>query len=397
MELISIYLHIPFCEHRCSYCDFNSYAGMSYLIPEYVHALCSEIQYVGRSAGAKLSVHTIYFGGGTPSLLPLQSLERIMRVIADNYSIQMDCEITLEVNPGTVTKDYLKGVLSLGVRRLSIGMQSAHSAELRLLDRIHTFPEVLQSATWARQAGCGNLNLDLIYGLPDQKLDDWMRSLELALGIGPEHLSLYALTLDESTKLAQWITRGLVTEPDPDLAADMYELAEEKLDQSGFQSYEISNWALKDTYGQLISCRHNLQYWRGKPYLGFGAGAHGYSDQVRTVNVNTPAIYINNMQEQSEVEGINFPRSPANIEVTCLTPEEELAEYMMMGLRLTEEGVGDADFMGRFGVALRQRFGAQIQRLVDIGLLEWIDNPESRLRLTRRGRLLGNQVFREFV
>jgi oxygen-independent coproporphyrinogen-3 oxidase len=397
MELTSIYLHIPFCKQRCAYCDFNTYSGLESIIPEYVQALCQEAEYAAQASANKLPIYTIFFGGGTPSIIPLSGIEQILATIRDGFLVQSDAEITLEANPGTLSLEYLRGLMSLGINRISIGMQSALEKELHLLGRIHTFREVIQCVEWARQAGFDNLNLDLIYGLPLQSIDDWSCSLESALGLQPEHFSLYALTLEEETPMAQWVKQGLLAEPDADLAADMYELAGARLEKAGYESYEISNWASYNQFGNSNACRHNLQYWRGKPYLGLGAGAHGYANHTRTVNALTPMAYIQQMGNDIKPRIGDFPVSPATSEYTRLSLQDEMGEYMMVGLRLTNEGVADKDFAERFEKNLMQSYGPQIQRLIGLGLLEWVDDCKHRLRLTVRGRLLGNQVFREFI
>lgn len=392
----AVYLHIPFCVHRCGYCDFNTYAGLEDLIQAYTAALCREIELVGDAArgylatGAHLPVHTIFFGGGTPSLLSSTQLESILLSLKEAFEWQPGIEISLEANPGTVSLASLQAMRRLGVNRLSLGMQSAHPGELRLLERQHDYPEVVRAVTAARQAGFDNLNLDLIYGLPEQELTTWQSSLELALGLHPEHLSLYALTLEHGTPLKRWASRGLISEPDPDLAAEMYEWADEHLAAAGYEQYEISNWSKAQQ-----PCRHNLQYWRGLPYLGLGAGAHGYAAGVRTANVLAPAAYIARLNDSDPQK---FPRSPATASLTPVDRTAEIGETMMMGLRLTREGVSEADFQARFGQNLEEIFAGEIKELQGYGLLEWAgEAPQRRLRLTSRGRLLGNQVFMRFI
>ncbi len=399
----SLYLHIPFCRHRCSYCDFNTYAGLGQLVPDYVAALAREIEIVAAAAGTRLPAHTIFLGGGTPSLLPAESIERILRALADAFDFQPGMEITLEANPGTVSADYLKALRGLGVNRLSLGAQSSHSMELALLERQHDYVDVIRAVGWARQAGFDNLSLDLIFGLPGQTSASWGETLSRAVNLNPEHLSLYALTIEPGTPLQSWVGRGLLIAPDDDLAADMYELASEKLAAAGFLQYEISNWAkpaadshLSATASPAFASRHNLQYWRNRPYLGFGAGAHGYANNMRTANVLHPAEYISRLQPGGD-NSLPFPRSPAIGQLTPVDRAAEIAETMMMGLRLTREGVSDRAFTARFGESLRAVFAPQITRLIGLGLLEWAGPDNDVLRLTDRGRLLGNQVFVEFV
>ncbi len=394
----SLYVHIPFCSRRCSYCDFNTYAGLEELIPEYVQAVCREVEFLTASVDISLPVHTVFIGGGTPSLLPLGELERIFRVLEDGFDFVPNLEVTLEANPGSLSLAYLDGLHSLGVNRLSVGMQSAHPGELRLLERRHRFEDVVQAVAWARAAGFNNLNLDLIFGLPGQSLDAWMWTLEMALNLEPEHFSLYALTLERGTPMQYWVGRGLIEEPDEDLGAEMYERAAERLAAQGYIQYEISNWAREQGSGEVLVCRHNMQYWRNQAYLGLGAGAHGYASNMRVANVLSPYEYIQCIGDRfSKSDPWFFPQTPATADVLEIDRATEMAETMMMGLRLTREGIAATTFQERFGDSLEQVYGRQIARLEASGLLAWIDEGGVRLHLTPRGRLLGNQVFKEFV
>jgi len=388
----SIYLHIPFCTHRCSYCDFNTYAGMEAHRPAYVQALCREIELVAEASPVRLPVHTLFFGGGTPSLLQALELDRILGTLHGAFDIHPRAEITLEANPGTLNLEKLRSMHRLGINRLSMGMQSAHPDDLRLLEREHDFTDVIQSVQWARQAGFENLSLDLMFGLPGQDLDRWKTTLDLALNLGIDHLSLYALTLEHGTPFQHWTDRGLIPSADPDLAADMYEWAGEWLDSAGFEQYEISNWARRDEDGK--ACSHNLQYWRNLPYLGFGAGAHGYAGGTRTANVPGIRPYIQRCMDGPRRD---FPLSPATANAVVIGRDEEVEETMMTGLRLTREGVSQVRFLDRFGESLTDVFGEEIQLLTEQQLLEWSGETCDRLRLTRRGRLLGNQVFLRFI
>lgn len=395
----SIYLHIPFCRHRCAYCDFNTYANLESLIPDYVRALCAEIELSARSAGERLPVGTIFFGGGTPSLLDAAHIERILESVQRGFDVAPEAEISLEANPGTLSKQHLIDLRRAGVNRLSLGMQSAHPDELRLLEREHGFVDVVRGVVWARRAGFEQLNLDLIFGLPNQDLKTWQHSAARAVGLYPEHLSLYALSLEHGTPMRHWVERDLLSQPDDDRAADMYEWVGDYLAGRGYDQYEISNWARRDGEGSLMACRHNLQYWHGDPYLGFGAGAHGYAAGVRTANVRAPEGYIRRLlPEKGRADGsLEFLRTPAAIEVNTLTKQDEMGEYMMMGLRLTGEGVGVDDFSRRFSLRLEDVYEEPVQRLVSDGLLEWTAQDGSHLRLTKRGRLLANRVFLEFL
>lgn len=410
--MFSLYFHIPYCQIRCAYCDFNTYAGLEDSMPAYARALAQEVRLVGKAYlqtyGRQASVHTVFFGGGTPSLLPLEAYSEIFNALSGHFALTPDCEITMEANPGTVSRAYLEGARALGFNRLSFGVQSSHPHELRLLDRLHLFGDVAQAVSWARAAGFDNLNLDVIFGIPHQTLAMWQATVHRILGLGPEHISAYALSLEHGTPLRAWVYKGLLPLPDPDLAAEMYEWASDIFEKHGLVQYEISNWAkdLKSEGGNqkaetslypssfilpAFACRHNLQYWRNQPYLGLGAGAHGYAENTRYSNVLAPAAYI---QRFEKAEARPFPVSPALAQKTVLTEKDELGETMMMGLRLVQEGVAEVDFERRFGVGLAEKYPQEIKTLAARGLLEW--NGE-RARLTKAGRLLGNQVFREFV
>ena len=391
MSPTSLYFHIPFCRQRCYYCDFNTYAGMEQWISGYTVALCAEIGQVAGQAGDRLEVHTFFFGGGTPSILGIPQLESILQTVRQNFTLLENLEGSLEANPGTVTPGYLKDLRRLGINRLSLGMQSANPEELHLMGRIHDTPDVIQAVKWARQAGFDNINLDLIFGLPFQTMEQWQNSVELALKLNPEHLSLYALTVEEGTPFFQWTERGLIPVPDDDLAAEFYEWASDRLDRAGFFQYEISNWARKNSEGILLTCRHNLQYWRTLPYLGFGAGAHGFARGLRTANAAAIPAYIS-LCDAKKVD--RFPIGPAAAEVRQIDRQTEMQETMMVGLRLVDEGVSMQQFRDRFGETMDAVFGKQIQKLSGHGLLE---ETAGRIRLTKHGRLLGNRAFMEFV
>jgi oxygen-independent coproporphyrinogen-3 oxidase len=399
MQPVSLYIHIPFCTHRCGYCDFNTYAGIEALIPTYVQAVCHEIIMVSSYIADPLPIGTLYFGGGTPSLLPIQSFEVILTNISNHFQMMESIEISLEANPGTVSIEFLKRIHSLGVNRISLGMQSANQDELALLDRKHSYKDVVNAVEWTRAAGIRNVNLDLIFGLPFQSLEAWMENLETALSLNPEHLSLYALTIEDDTPIHRKMKAGIFPEPDQDVVADMYESASERLTDAGYIQYEISNWTRKDLDGVSYRCKHNLQYWRNLPYLGLGAGAHGSINHKRTSNVLGPDEYINRMNcgtIQSR-HNDNFPWTPASCQIIPIDVDTEIGETMMLGLRLVTEGVSDKVFKQRFGIGLQERFGIQLTRLMSIGLLEWGGEENEILRLTKRGRLLGNQVFKEFI
>jgi oxygen-independent coproporphyrinogen III oxidase len=392
---LSLYFHIPFCTHRCAYCDFNTYAGQEALIPAYVEALTRELDFVGNQLRStpgleQISpVHTIFFGGGTPSLLSPDQFGAILKSICDNFCLTEAAEITMEANPGTVSYENLRALRETGINRISFGVQSANAEELRMLERAHNFFDVLEAVRSARQTGFKNLNLDLIYGLPEQTLRSWQSTVQRILGLYPEHISAYALTLEHGTPFGRWASRGLLPLPDPDLAADMYEWLSETLESCGYLQYEISNWALP---GQ--ECRHNLQYWRGLPYLAFGAGAHGYANGYRYSNVLRIKTYMDRLTTNQPAH-YDFPTTPATVNYHKQSMKDDMSEFMMTGLRLTHEGVSEAEFQARFAQSMHGVYGQEIDELLKTGLIE--KENGDRIKLTRRGRLLGNQVFMRFL
>ncbi|MFO7585118.1 MAG: radical SAM family heme chaperone HemW [Anaerolineales bacterium] len=394
----SIYLHIPFCVHRCAYCDFNTYAGQEALIPAYIDALIREIETVAALQLTPAPAHSIFFGGGTPSLVPTPHLAAVMDALRRSFALTANLEATLEANPGTVTAQSLTEMRAAGLNRLSFGVQSANPNELRLLERAHNFFDVIQSVKWARQAGFKRINLDLIYGLPEQSLADWQNSVKRIADLRPEHISMYGLTIEHGTPFGRWAARGLLPIPNPDLAAEMYEWAAEYLStHSDYAQYEISNWA---TPGE--ESRHNLQYWRNLPYFGFGAGAHGYINKARYSNVVRIKTYIDRLSGKTSANLSDSIRdsakksdfSPAIAHHHRPTLRQAMQESMMLGLRLTIEGVADSAFRTRFGVGIAEAFPREVDDLTGLSLLEWHNDS---LRLAPRARLIGNQVFIRFV
>jgi len=391
---VSIYVHIPFCERRCLYCDFVTEAGKSHLIPDYLAVLACEVEELAQGFPASTSIHTIYLGGGTPSLLPAIGIKAVLENIRRFFPVREDAEITLEMNPGTVKPAYLENLNQIGVNRLSIGLQSTIDQELQTLGRIHNYAQFLDTFNTAKEIGLDNISADLIYGIPGQSLQSWEDSLQKLLDLQPSHASLYSLTIEKGSPFAKMVEEGRLIEPESDLLADMYERASEILDKTGFAQYEISNWAVHKPDGSIKSSRHNLQYWRNLPYLGIGTGAHGCMNGIRTANTTSIEEYI---RRSKTLSNNIFPRSFATTEWHSIGKYEQMQDSMMLGLRLTEEGVSACDFFARFGKELREIFGQQIDLLVNQGLLEELGDDRKTIRLTRRGRLLGNQVFLNFV
>jgi len=374
---VGVYVHIPFCQRKCSYCDFNAYAGMRSLYEPYTRAVVREISNPP-PAISNARAETIYFGGGTPSLLPLPMLAEILAACRASFDLPHEAEISLEANPGTLDAAYLDGLRVLGVNRLSLGVQSAHQSELDFFKRGHSFADAVEAVKLARAAGLHNLNVDLIYGIPRQTMAMWQETVTRALELSPDHVSMYCLTIEERTTLALWVRRGQAPLPDDDLAADMVLWADEALAAQGLARYEVSNWARPGR-----QCRHNLIYWRNAPYFGVGAGAHSSLEGRRFWNVAHPREYIQRIEAgQAPVAGSED-----------IGRELEMGETMMLGLRLTE-GVNWATFESRFGVPMTAVYPRQIETLEDQGLIQ-VD--EIGVRLTQRGWLLGNRVFAAFL
>jgi oxygen-independent coproporphyrinogen III oxidase len=417
-----LYIHIPFCHRRCAYCDFNTYANMEDRMAAYVDALCTEMREWRLQIGdiapkpplpalnppslTRASLRpTVFLGGGTPSMLPLPLMERVLD--AANEIIPLaNAEVTVEANPGTVLgRDYLRQLRGLGVNRLSMGVQSLHDPTLRVLGRIHTAAEARASYEDARRAGFENINLDFIFGLPGQTIEQWDATLR---EIGPwqtDHFSLYSLILEEKTPLYAQVVGGRLSVPDEDATADMYERAIDLLGAAGYMQYEISNWArialIADCKLQIanypepsaiynsqftiptFACHHNLAYWLNADYLACGAGAHGHLFPRRYSDVLGIDEYIGRVQSG---------RSPI-AETTALSEHDLAAETMFMGLRLNA-GVSYAHFRDRCGAELEHVYGDVLAELLGLGLLE---RDERGVRLTERGRMLGNQVFQRFV
>lgn len=380
---LALYIHIPFCRERCTYCAFNTFTDRAHLMDAYVSAICQETAYVTQST----PVHTVYFGGGTPSLLTIQQLSTILDAVHQYFNVLDTVEISIEANPGTVDLEYLQGLVALGITRLSLGAQSAQSSELNLFGRWHDWSDVEQAVREARQAEISNLSLDLIYGNPHQSLAMWQASLQAALELEPDHFSVYALGLESGTLLTKQVKYGELPNPDSDLAADMYDYATAELSQRGFIQYEISNWGQAGKF-----CEHNLQYWRNLPYLGIGAGAHGYANQTRTVNAMRPEDYIARLKNPA-AQDYSFPQTPVTIQSDLIDSMTDQYETLFMGLRLLDEGLSLTAFEKRYATRLQDKFQTTIDWLIAHEMLRLTDK---RLYLTQRARLLSNQVFIRF-
>lgn len=382
---LSVYIHIPFCTTRCSYCDFNTYTGLEDWMPVYVDALRKDIGRWGAYL-KKPDVHTVFFGGGTPSLLSPPQVQSLMDALRSAFTMIDGAEITLEANPGDCSLAHFQRLYQVGVTRLSMGIQTFDDAALRSLGRRHSAQVAREAVTLAKQAGFESVNFDLIYSLPGQKMDDWRKNLDEALVLSPSHLSLYALTLEEDTPMWRDVNRGKLPAPDPDLAADMYELARETLGKAGYSHYEISNWAFEGK-----ECRHNLTYWRNQPYIGLGPGAHSSFRNHRFSVIRSPQEYA---KWQPDAVSGDFPESLRSLSpidyIEHIDKPLEQAETAILGLRLVKEGASKSGFTARFGEHAWSELLNKIQVPKEMGL---VSVNEERIRLTDEGLLLSNEVF----
>ncbi len=382
MSLESLYIHVPFCRTRCFYCDFNTFAGKESLIPEYVNALCSEI--TRQKPFADVPVHSVYFGGGTPSRLPIPDAAKIMEAVKETFSLTPEPEITFECNPCDVTADYARGLADLGINRVSLGMQSAAREELKRMGRRHTPEQAAESIKTLRSAGIKNISVDLIYGYPGQTLESWERSVRTALELGVQHVSLYALSVEEGSALRKQLEMGRLTLPEEDMTVSMYELASRMLAEHGFRHYEISNWAVDEVH----ESRHNKQYWFVRPYYGFGAGAHGWIDDQRIRNEGSIEAYIRKVNASCK-------RFPAAAEIISQDRHIEMQDVMMLGLRMLHEGITEERFRERFGEEMREVFHRELRHLEQKNLVHW--SGDGRLLLNSDKVMVANQAFIEFV
>ena len=389
---LALYVHIPFCETKCPYCDFNTYSKIEPLIPSYVSAILVEIENWGRVL-ERPYVHSVFFGGGTPSYLPAEDINLLMTAIRVNFNCNVLREATLEANPGDLTDEKLLAYREAGLNRLSIGVQSLDDGLLKVLGRRHSAREAIDAYKAATEAGFDNISLDLMYGLPDQSLDQWRDTVDAIAELHPAHLSMYCLTLEGGTPMEKSINTGVMPDPDPDLAADMYLAAEDAMQTAGYRHYEISNWALPDR-----ESKHNLTYWLNGDFLGVGPGAHSYLAQHRFHNLRSPREYIRRMSDGAPprtgiaIDTRTLEEMPAVESVEAIDQFMEMAETMMMGLRL-DTGIVEADFASRFGCTLSDVYTDVLPELHELGLIE---TKAGAIKLTDRGRLLGNEVFSRF-
>ena len=377
-----VYVHVPFCRTRCGYCDFNTYTaselggGASAVGPSsFARLAVDELRLARRVMGARTPpAQTVFFGGGTPTLLPPADLALVLAAVGDEFGVEPDAEVTTEANPDSVDLESLYALRAGGFTRVSFGMQSAVPHVLATLERTHDPDRVAAAVGWAREAGFGGVSLDLIYGTPGESLADWEHSVRTAVGMEPDHVSAYSLVVEEGTRLAGAVRRGELPAPDDDDLADKYLLADELLTGAGYGWYEVSNWARSPTQ----RCRHNLGYWHGDDWWGAGPGAHSHVGGTRWWNVRHPAAYAERLRGGS---------SPAQAR-EVLTEEDRRIERVLLGIRLVD---------GHPLTDVRPAGLRAAERAVTDGLLDPLAHDDGRAALTLRGRLLADAVVRDLV
>ena len=385
--MLGLYVHVPFCSAICNYCNFNRGLFDPDVKARYVEALISEIGTCRRrpsrarsdgSAEARASADSIYFGGGTPSLLEPEEIGRIIRACEESFEVAADREVTLEANPETVTTGRLAGYRAAGVNRLSFGVQSFRDEELRRLSRLHGAARAREAIGEARAAGFDNVSLDLMMWLPGQRVADWLDSVDEAAALSPDHLSLYLLELYPNAPLKEEMVRARWSQASDEDAATMYETGLDRLEAAGFEQYEISNVARPGR-----TSRHNLKYWSDGEWIGFGCGAHSTVDGRRWKNVSSTTEYVDRVGRGA----------PVAMDVHPMSDAERLGDALFTGLRLNA-GVDEAVIERRYGVNVWDRYGSDLQPYVEGGLLM---RQDRRMWLTRRGMLLANDVMAVFI
>jgi oxygen-independent coproporphyrinogen-3 oxidase len=374
---LGIYIHIPFCLSKCPYCDFNSIVLDSGLAEEYVKSLLKEIQAFSESQAVSMVAKTIYFGGGTPSILKASQLSEILETVFSSFKVKPDAEISLEANPGTLTKEKVKKLRNLGFNRASLGVQSFGDKELKILGRAHNSKQAIKSYQILRN-NFNNLSLDLIFGIPGQSLKTWRENLNMALKLRPEHVSVYNLTIEEGTPFYYLWKQGKLGLPDEEEVREMYLEGINLLKAQGYRQYELSNFACKG-----FECQHNLRYWLGKEYIGFGAGAHSYFQGVRWGNIRGIKEYVELSEKNSLL--IDFRER--------LTESQKINEFILLGLRMTE------------GIDLKKlkedlNFDLEKFKKEEVGELikkKFLKKEKGRLRLSRKGILVSDSIIQKLV
>ena len=377
MNSIALYIHIPFCEKKCYYCDFNSYSGKKHLIDHYIEALKKEIELYSPIL-EKYKISTIFLGGGTPSILTGSQIGEIMDTISKYYSLEESAEISIEANPGTLNKYKLKTYYESGINRLSIGLQACQDNLLKTLGRIHSFEEYLKNLEEARNVGFTNINTDLMFSLPGQKEKDWEETLEKIVSLDIPNISAYSLIVEEDTPFYNWVENEKIILPDEETDMNMYHHTIKYLGEKGYKHYEISNYAKEG-----FQCKHNIVYWNNENYIGLGSGAHSYFNKKRFNNINHIEEYINILMKN---------KLPIEEEVK-VSIKDEISETMFLGLRMMD-GISIEKFTRRFNRSPFEIYKVQLDKFRGQGLIYW---DEKCIKLTPKGIDLSNIVFQEML
>ena len=377
-EELSLYIHIPFCVRKCGYCDFLSAPADEKARDRYVQALLMEIERYQGTETADRKIKTLYIGGGTPSILSVDQLDCIMQKIKYTFNFCDDIEASMEMNPGTASKEKCRALYQMGINRLSIGLQSTNDMELKTLGRIHSYEDFINTYTWCREAGFQNINVDLMAALPYQTVESYTTGLRKIIHLAPEHISAYSLILEEGTPFYQKYNSGCYPLPDEEQERLMYRETEQILAQAGYERYEISNYAKEGR-----CCRHNVGYWTRRDYLGFGLGASSLYGKDRFANTADMKKYLENSSSPELIR----EREPV------LTREDEMAEFMFLGLRMTK-GIAKTDFRQKFGCAIETVYGDVLKKYEAMGLLL---EKDGRIFLSREGIHVSNSVMADFL
>ncbi|OGI03304.1 MAG: hypothetical protein A2104_01505 [Candidatus Melainabacteria bacterium GWF2_32_7] len=364
-----LYIHVPFCKSKCHYCNFISFANKNEFIEPYFVALKQEIAFYFTDCEQRLE--TIYIGGGTPSVVDFCFYKDLFELLTSLINISPNAEITMEINPGTVDLNYLKNIRNLGINRLSIGVQSFDDKILKLINRIHSSKEAIETVKLSQKAGFENISIDLIYGLPEQTVKSWGKTLKQALALGINHISTYGLKIEENTEFSRNLPKNL---PDDEQQSQIYLKTIEILENNGFNHYEISNFSKKD-----FESMHNLCYWKNQEYFGFGLSAHGYLDGIRYSNTENLEKYLENPIKRAF-------ENPVSV-------SERFEEAIFLGLRLIE-GINMEEFKANYGIDIRQKYSKIIEKYINYGFMACEDN---NLRLTNHGILLSNSILADFL
>ena len=394
---IGLYIHIPFCETKCSYCDFNTYPGIENLLTQYIDSICKEIKLWG-SVIPNAHISTIFFGGGTPSYIPANLLGQILNTIKNEMDTTNCTEITIESNPNDLSEiKKLEYYLKIGINRISIGIQSFNDIHLKNIDRRHSSSEGIHAIKNAKSAGFENINIDLMFGLPNQTKHEWIQTLEVVPTIPIQHISMYCLTIEKNTPMFHQVNQGVLQMPDQDLAAEMYEIATDFMKQENFRNYEISNWAKNNKI-----CEHNLAYWKNQQFIGIGPGAHSLLSSYRFSNIESPKKYIQKLKSNPDFEKTqNNKQTDKDKFLTIPTTENyekqdiktKMSDTMIMGLRL-DSGINLDEFEEKFQIKIEKIFPGKIDKLISENL---INKKNNQIKLSDKGKLLGNEVFINFL